>query len=408
MATRVLFLSPGYPAEMPFFCRGLAEVGARVYGVGDQPEGALPAMARRALSAYLQVRHLWDEEATTRTVAEWVRSLGGVDRVEVLWEPGMILAGRLREALGCPGLNVEQSIPFRDKERMKQVLDAAGLRTPRHRRAASEGEIRAAAEQIGYPLIVKPIAGAGSQDTFRCESASDLDAALPKIRHVREVSVEEYVEGEEFTFETICSGGRILMESSMWYRPKPLVARQNEWISPQTIGLKDLSVPMLQPGWELGRRVIRALGFRDGFTHMEWYRTPKGEAVFGEIGGRPPGARSVDIVNFVCDADMFRGWAEAIVLGRLEQPTERRYNVGHVCKRAMGQGIIRRIEGLEVLRRDLGSALVAVDLLPVGAHRRDWKQTLLSDGFLIVRHPDLPTLLGLADRVGTDLRMYAS
>ena len=38
----VLMFSPGYPAEMPYFTRGLAEVGARVWGIGDQPAGALP------------------------------------------------------------------------------------------------------------------------------------------------------------------------------------------------------------------------------------------------------------------------------------------------------------------------------------------------------------------------------
>ena len=51
----VLFLSPGFPTEMTDFVRGLAEVGASVYGIGDQPEGAIPAKARAALSGYVQV-----------------------------------------------------------------------------------------------------------------------------------------------------------------------------------------------------------------------------------------------------------------------------------------------------------------------------------------------------------------
>ena len=48
------------------------------------------------------------------------------------------------------------------------------------------------------------------------------------------------------------------------------------------------------------------------------------------------------------------------------------------------------------------------DLLPVGAQRRDWKQTLVSDGMVIVRHPELETALNLADRVGMELQMVAS
>ncbi len=51
--------------------------------------------------------------------------------------------------------------------------------------------------------------------------------------------------------------------------------------------------------------------------------------------------------------------------------------------------------------------VVSVDLLPLGASRRDWRQTLLSDGWLIVRHPDLQTTLEMADRIGTDLQLYA-
>ena len=37
----------------------------------------------------------------------------------------------------------------------------------------------------------------------------------------------------------------------------------------------------------------------------------------------------------------------------------------------------------------------------------NWKQTLLSDGFVVVRHPDLQATLDIADRFGTDLLLEA-
>ena len=55
-----------------------------------------------------------------------------------------------------------------------------------------------------------------------------------------------------------------------------------------------------------------------------------------------------------------------------------------------------------------GRYLVTEDLLPVGARRRNWLQTLLSDGWVVVRHPDLATCVRMADRVGTDLQLFAS
>src|SRR5262245_53103296 len=116
----VIFLSPGYPSEMPHFVRGLAQVGARVLGVGDQPAGALPETTRRSLHDYLRVPSLWDEEAVCDQVRRFVGERE-VARIECLWEPGIVLAGRLRDALGVPGLTAEQSLPFRNKEEMKQV-----------------------------------------------------------------------------------------------------------------------------------------------------------------------------------------------------------------------------------------------------------------------------------------------
>ena len=133
--------------------------------------------------------------------------------------------------------------------------------------------------------------------------------------------------------------------------------------------------------------VIDALGYRDGFTHMEWFRTSKGEAVFGEIGARPPGARSVETMNYACDIDVFSGWAEAVVHGRLSQPVERRYNTAIIFKRAQGRGRIRAITGLERFLTECYRHVVSVELLPPGTPRRNWKSTLLSDGWVIVRHP---------------------
>ena len=403
----VLLLSPGFPAEMPLFARGLAQVGARVFGVGDQPSAALDPETRRALDAYLQVRDLWDEAAVAREVGQWLGQRK-LDRVECLWEPGMLLAARLREVLEVPGLTVEQTSPFRDKEHMKAVLDRHGVRTPSHARCRTQDECRAAAARFGYPLIIKPIAGAGSADTYPLRSSEDLEQALALLGHVDEVSVEEFVEGEEYTFDTVCSEGQILFENVAWYRPKPLVARLNAWISPQAVCLKDLAAPELAAGRELGRRVLAALGFKTGFAHMEWFRRPDGEAVFGEIGARPPGARLVHVMNYSCDVDLFAGWAEALCWGRLSQETSKKFNAAVIFKRAEGAGpTVTSIAGLQGLLAKHGEHVAAIDLVKVGEPRRDWRKVLVGDGWIVVRHPSLESTLEIADYCSTHVRVHA-
>jgi hypothetical protein len=392
--------------EMAYFTRALSAVGATVIGLGDQPASALPDAARDALAHYEHVA-LSDEDAVLGALHGLARHVS-IDQVECLWEPYMILAARIRESFGVPGMTVEQTVPFRDKERMKQAIDVAGIRTPWHVSATTVAAVWEAAERVGYPLIVKPIAGAGSADTYRVDSAQELAEVLPLLRHVNEVSVEEFIDGEEFTYDTVCADGSILFENVMWYRPRPLQMRMHEWISPASIVLRDLTVPDLQGGRQMGAEVLAALGFRTGFTHMEWYRTSDGEAVFGEIGGRPPGARVVDLMNYATDGDVYVAWAEAVAGGRLSQPLERRFNSGCVFKRAKGVGRITHVDGLDALLAEYGEHVVLVDLLPAGAPRRDWRATLISDGMIVVRHPDLQPVIEMTERFAADLHMYAS
>ena len=309
----VVMLSPGFPLEMAYFTRALAQTGATVIGVGDQPVHVLPPEARDHLAHYEQVS-LADEGAVLGALEGLARH-ARIDQVECLWEPYMVLAARIREHLGLPGMTVEQTLPFRDKELMKQVLDAAGIRTPRHASTSTVQGAWEAAERIGYPLIVKPIAGAGSADTYRVDSPAELADVLPMVRHVEVLSVEEFIEAEEFTYDTVCGAGNVLFENISWYRPRPLQARSHEWISPMTVAVRDMDNDWLAGGQAMGREVLQALGFHAGFTHMEWYRKSDGEVVFGEIGARPPGARTVDVMNYATDGDLFRMWAEAVVSG---------------------------------------------------------------------------------------------
>ena len=403
---RVVFLAPLYPPEMIEYTRGLAEVGAQVFGVGDTPPEALPARVRPYLHDYLQVPRIMEEEDVMDRVTAWLRGRS-IDRVLANWEPLVILAARLRERWAMPGMSVDAVRGFRDKQLMKERVAAAGLRVPRSRRASTDTEVRAAAEELGYPLIVKPIAGAGSADTYKAESAAELDVILAKMRGVGEASCEEYIDGEEFTFDTVCVDGKPAYENVAAYLPKPLEMRSVESCSPVIITVRNMAQPKLQGGIELGRKVLGALGMGSGFTHMEWFLTPKGEAVFGEIGCRPGGAHIVDQMNYTSDIDLFREWARVACWGSFEANPRRKYNVGIVFKRAVGQGRITRIDGLQSFLRMAGDALVEEKLLRPGTQRRNWKHTLLSDGHVVVRHPEWDEAHRLSFAAANNIRMYA-
>lgn len=403
---KVVFLAPSYPPEMQQYTRGLAEIGADVYGVGDQPAAVLPASLKQHLADYLQVPRLLDDDDVVARVIAWLHGRE-VDQILANWEVMVLTAARLRERFGLPGMSVKTVRAFRDKQLMKERVQAAGLRTPRAQRVRTATEARAAAQAIGYPLVLKPISGAGSADTYRVADAAELEKVLGKMQHVAEASCEEFITGEEYTFDTVCIGGKPAYINVAQYLPPPLIARSEEWVSPVIITVRDLKQPKLAAGIALGQKVLGALGMGDGFTHMEWFRKPTGEAVFGEIGCRPPGAHLVDQMNYTCDIDLFREWARAACLGRFEAPTTRKYNAAIIFKRALGQGRITRIEGLKEFMRAYGDHVVEQRLLPIGSPRRNWKQTLLSDGHILLRHPEWQTTCEMAFAAAKEIQLYA-
>ena len=75
--------------------------------------------------------------------------------------------------------------------------------------------------------------------------------------------------------------------------------------------------------------------------------------------------------------------------------------------RAQGHGRIQRIEGLRAIERRLGPSLLRHELLPIGARRRNWKQTLLSDGFVAVRHPDHSVCIEMMQALIGKVQLYA-
>jgi biotin carboxylase len=322
----------------------------------------------------------------------------------------LFYADFVQRAANGRGMTVDAVSGFRDKQLMKERVAAAGLRVPRAVRVRTIAETRAAAEQIGFPLIVKPIAGAGSADTYRVDDAAALDAALARMQHVREASCEEFIGGDEYTFDTVSIAGVPAFANVAQYLPRPLDARTHEWISPIIITVRDMAQPALAGGIALGHAVLGALGMGDGFTHMEWFRKPAdqgGDVVFGEIGCRPGGAHLVDQMNYTCDIDLFREWARAVCWGSFDAKTTRKYNAAIIFKRARGHGRITRIDGLGEFLHRHGEHVVEQRLLPVGTHRRDWKKTLVSDGYILLRHPDWDRTYQLAMEAATDITMWA-
>jgi carbamoylphosphate synthase large subunit len=405
----VVFVEPFFPASQRHFARALAEAGATVIGVGESPAGALDDQLKGWLQHYEQVPSVTDVEAMTRAV-RWAQDRLWVDRLEATIEAHIMATAQVREACGIPGTSVRTAWLCRDKPSMKQVLREAGVPTAASAAASSAAEALAFAEQVGFPVILKPRSGAGALDTMRADDAASLDHALGIFggQGAESIAVEEFVEGHEGFYDTITINGQVALDFVSHYYPNVLDAMRARWISPQFIATNRIdTAPEYAELREMGKRVIAALGIETSATHMEWFFGPKG-LKFSEIGCRPPGVGAWDLYSAGNDIDVYREWANAISHGETGSAPSRRYASGIVALRPDRDGAITGYTGVEEMRQRYDEWVIDAHLPSPGTATQPVEAGYMANAYVRMRHPDYDALRGMLDAVGRTLHVYAS
>jgi biotin carboxylase len=241
----------------------------------------------------------------------------------------VVQAAALATALGLPTSPPGAVLRCRDKHRTRTALHEAGVPQARSRLVDSLVQARAAADEIGYPLVLKPRALNASIGVVHVEGPQLLaarfriacGATLPGVTEVATgVLVEEYLDGPEISVDTAWLGGRMAVA---------FVARKQLGFPPsfEEIGhIVDGRDPLLAD--ERLRDVLeaahRAVGFDTGWTHTELRLTTSGPRIV-EINARVGGDRIPDIGQLATGIDA-AGVAAAIACGRkpVVRPTRRR------------------------------------------------------------------------------------
>lgn len=403
----IIFVEPSFPYNQREFVRGLAEAGANVIGVGERPQEYLSDEVKRHLSLYVQVQSVVHEPSMLKAVKQ-IQSKVWVDRIEATVEAHIMAAAKVREAAGIPGTSVRTAYLCRDKPAMKDVLRKAGIPCAQSTRAADPETARAFAAQVGYPLIIKPPAGAGAAGTWKVRSASELENVMVEsgLADGAEVAIEEFIEGHEGYLDTLSINGEVAHEFITHYYPNVLTAMRERWISPQMVTTNRIEAKGYREVRQMARDVIKALDIGTSATHMEWFAGPKG-LKFSEIGCRPPGVGQWDVYNAANDFDLYREWANALVHGKPYKQPSRRFSAGMIALRPTQDGRITGYAGLESIQKAYGDCIVASHLPPVGSGTQPVEGGYMANAWMRVRHPDYDTLRHIMNTIGESVKVYA-
>ena len=402
----IVFVEPRFPGNQKQFVRALAEIGATVTAIGEGSKDSLDHELKHWLTHYEEVSNVTDEDQVLRAV-RFIQGRKPVDRLEAVVEAHIMPTARVREAAGIPGTSVRTAFLCRDKPAMKEVLRAGGVPCAQSTGVSTAAEAHAFAEQVGYPLILKPRDGAGASGATRVDSGAELDAALATFGGGRSIAIEEFIEGHEGFYDTLTINGTIAHDFVTHYYPNVLEAMRTRWISPQFITTNRVeTVDAYQQLKVLGAKVVQLLGIETSATHMEWFFGPKG-LKFSEIGCRPPGVRAWDLYNVANDLDLYREWAMAICAGRTQQTASRRYSAGIIALRPDRDGHIAGYEGLEVIGNAFGSNIIDVHLPPNGTPTQGVAAGYMANAWLRMKHESYDELRRILDIVGQTVKVRA-
>jgi formate-dependent phosphoribosylglycinamide formyltransferase (GAR transformylase) len=382
----VVFVAPFPMITTTFkFARALAGLrNVRLVGVFQEPPHG---DGLKVFDDFVTVSDALDVRKLIQGVALLKQKYGPPHRIVGVLENLQVQVAQLREHFGIPGADAATAERFRDKNHMKDELRRHGIPCARHQLVTSDAEAWAFVRDVGFPIVLKPPAGAGCLATYRVDSAEQLTSVLREVRASpqRPTLAEEFLTGEEHSFETITIGGQPRFHSISRYLPTPLEVTRNSWIQWCVLLPRDIAGPAYDLPRQVGYDVVRKLGLDAGFTHMEWFRRPNGTVAVGEIAMRPPGAQIVTLTSLAHDADMYRAWARAVVDDAFDGPYERKYAVGCAFLRGTGAGRVARIDGVDETNQAVGHLVVEAKLPTVGAPK---SSSYEGDGYAIVRHPN--------------------
>ncbi|MCU0625389.1 MAG: ATP-grasp domain-containing protein [Gemmatimonadaceae bacterium] len=383
----VIFAAPRLSENASRMVEAIASLPEVRLGVisTDWPEHAPPA-TRAAIAQHWRVDDVLDRAQLARAVKEVARRIGGCERLFGAYEQLQVPLAEVREALGIDGLSSHAARNFRDKARMKDVLRAAGLPCARHAECTSWAQAVQFAERTGFPLVLKPVAGAGAQATYRVDDGDALTRALELLAPSPSapVQVEEFITGDEHSLETVSIGGVPVWHSLTHYHPTPLEVLRNPWIQWVVVLPREVDDHRYDDIKRTGDDALAALGMGTGVSHMEWFRRRDGSLAIGEVGARPPGAQITTLVSRSTDTDFVRSWADVMVNGSFIVP-ERRYAVAAAYLRGQGSGVVRHIHGIEQVHQEFGHMICDARLPHLGQGPTGSYE---GDGFIILRHPE--------------------
>ena len=340
--------------------RRAKELGLRVVAVDRNPDA--PGFREADIA---RVVDFADADAVLAAVSDL--EIDGVTTVQA--ERAVPVIARIADALGVPGIGAETARAMTHKATMRGRLEAAGVPQPRFVPLATPEEASRAAEEVGFPAVLKPVDASGQFGVFRVESLDDVVSRLPETLAVSPTGnaiLEELVVGTEMNGIVIVQNGEVLSVTLCDRLHPPGQSFGVSWIHlfpPSVEGAQ------LEETERVAAAAVHALGLETGVAFPQLIATPDGRSVVVECAARIGGlmaelmqhALGVDLLEIQLRIALGEDVPVELVRERFRRPTGVRFLTA--APGVLPVGRVTRVGSLEPVLAAPG--VVEASLYPV-------------------------------------------
>ncbi|SDI32238.1 Biotin carboxylase [Actinokineospora alba] len=229
----------------------------------------------------------------------------------------VVPVARIADELGIPFTSSHGAETAKAKNRCRETLAAAGIDGTRHEIVRDLGQALAFAATTGYPVVVKPASGSGSQGAHVLADADALAAFFSEVLDAElyqaGLLVEEYLSGRFVSAEIGLARGETVRlavsERETWDRHEALEVGTT---IPAAIDAEHYEIVM-----DFAERVIKAVDLRMGIFHVEVMLTADGPRLI-ELNPRIMGSCLPNLFCLAGGGDLF----ELLVRIYLDEPVD--------------------------------------------------------------------------------------
>lgn len=226
------------------------------------------------------------------------------------YEYDVLRAAKIRDTLQLPGQKLASALMYRNKFLMKEAVRSKGIHTPSFQLLTTPLDLLEFIKEHGYPVVVKPISGAGSVETFVLKNRDDL-INMMSPSFPENMMVESFVDGEIYHVDGMVIDGKVEFICTSKYL-NPLINYQpGAFTGGYLLHPKDsLSARMAKQT----QQVLEALDTPANTAfHAEWFHTPNDEIIFCEIACRVGGGRINETIKYTFGVDLYQAHIQSQV-----------------------------------------------------------------------------------------------